>query len=307
MNLKHRINQIKYYFNRYGFWKTLLKCIKGFFRIKDKELYTDKEVYQMWIENNEPKLSEINEIRKARFEIEPLISIIVPMYNTNKQYFEELVDSVVSQTYPHWELCLADGSLEENEELKEITQRDNRIFYKFLGENKGISGNTNEALKMANGKYIILLDHDDLLPVTCLYEIVKTINEEKDVDFIYSDEDKITDSGERFAPYFKPDFSPETLSVHNYITHLVCFKKSLQEEVGFFAEGFDGAQDFDMVLRLTEKARRIVHISKILYHWRAGVGSTATVADNKPYAYEAGRRAIEAHLERLGRKRKSRK
>lgn len=305
MNLSHRFNQIKYYFNRYGFWKTLLKCIKRIFRIKDKEPYTDKEAYQMWIDNNESKLSEINELRKARFEIEPLISIIVPMYNTNENYFKELVDSVVSQTYPHWELCLADGSTEKTERLKDIYEKDNRIFYKFLGENKGISGNTNEALKMANGKYIVLLDHDDLLPVTCLYEIVKTINEEKDVDFIYSDEDKITDSGERFDPYFKPDFSPETLAVHNYITHLVCFKKILQEQVGLFDDGFNGAQDFDMVLRLTEKAKKIVHIPKILYHWRAGEGSTATVADNKPYAYEAGRRAVEAHIKRLGRMRKS--
>lgn len=302
MNLSHRINQIKYYFNRYGFWKTLLKCIKRVLGIKDKQPYTDKEAYEMWMENNEPNLAKINELRKARFENEPLISIIVPMYNTSEKYFEELVQSVTSQVYPHWELCLADGSVEKNDKLEEIAKRDNRIFYKFLGENKGISGNTNEALKMANGKYIVLLDHDDLLAVTALYEIVKTINEEKNADFIYSDEDKITDSGERFDPYFKPDFSPETLSVHNYITHLVCFKKELQEEVGFFDDGFNGAQDFDMVLRLTEKAKKIVHISKILYHWRAGQGSTALQAENKLYAYEAGRRACEAHIERIGRR-----
>ena len=302
MSANHRMNQIKYYFRRYGFWKTLLKCIKRFFRIKDKEPYTDREAYKMWQENNEPKLSEFNELRKFRFEVEPLISIIVPMYNTNEKYFEELVNSVIAQIYPHWELCLADGSSAQNEKLKEIYEKDNRISYKFIGENKGISGNTNEALKMASGKYIVLLDHDDLLSVNSLYEIVKTINEQKDVDFIYTDEDKITDSGERFDPYFKPDFSPETISVHNYITHLVCFKKTLQEEVGLFADGFNGAQDFDMVLRLTEKAKKIVHISKILYHWRAGSGSTAVVADNKPYAYEAGKRAVEAHLERLGRK-----
>lgn len=302
MNLSHRINQIKYYFNRYGFWKTVFKCIKRLLGIKEKEPYTDKEAYGMWIENNETNLARINDLRKARFENEPLISIIVPMYNTNEKYFEELVKSVTAQVYPHWELCLADGSSEKNEKIEEITKIDNRIRYKFLGENKGISGNTNEALKMASGKYICLLDHDDLLAVTALYEIVKTINNETDADFIYSDEDKVTDSGERFDPYFKPDFSPETLAVHNYITHLVCFKKSLQEEVGFFDDGYNGAQDYDMILRLTEKAKKIVHISKILYHWRAGIGSTALLAENKLYAYEAGRRAIEAHIERLGRK-----
>ena len=302
MKLNHRINQIKYYFNRYGFWKTVVKCFKRLFGIKDKEPYTDKEAYKLWQENNEYKLSELNELRKKRFEIEPLISVIVPMYNTNEKYFEELVNSVVTQIYPHWELCLADGSDNQNENIKEIASRDNRIFYKFLGENKGISGNTNEALKMANGKYIVLLDHDDLLAVNSLYEIVKTINEEKNADFIYSDEDKITDDGERFEPYFKPDFSPEALSVHNYITHLVCFKKTLQEEVGFFDDGFNGAQDFDMFLRLTEKAKNVVHISKILYHWRAGKGSTAVMAENKPYAYEAGKRAVEAHMSRIGRR-----
>lgn len=231
MNLSHRLHQIKYYFHRYGFWKTVLKCIKRVFRIKDKEPYTDSEAYALWMEHNELALSEIHELRKERFETEPLISIVVPMYNTNERYFEELVQSVTAQIYPHWELCLADGSVEKNEKLEEITKQDNRIFYKFLGENKGISGNTNEALKMANGKYIVLLDHDDTLAVTALYEIIKCINEEKDVDFIYSDEDKITDVGDRFDPYFKPDFSPETLEVHNYITHLVCFKKELQEEV----------------------------------------------------------------------------
>ena len=234
MNLKHRINQIKYHFERYGFLRTVLKCIKRLFKIKDKEPYTDRQAYQMWIKNNEPSLASLNELRKVRFENEPLISIIVPMYNTNERYFEELVQSVTSQVYPHFELCLADGSLEKNEKLEEIAKRDNRIFYKFLGKNEGISGNTNEALKMANGKYIVLLDHDDLLAVTAIYEIVKTINEQKDVDFIYSDEDKITDEGERFDPYFKPDFSPETLSNHNYITHLVCFKRALQEEIRLF-------------------------------------------------------------------------
>lgn len=301
MDLKHRINQVKYYFGRYGFFETLKKCIKRLLHIKTNNPYTNQELYKSWIENNEPKLSEIHEMRKNKFKNEPLISIVVPMYNTDEKCFEELVNCMCTQVYPRWELCLADGSVEKNPRIEEIANQDNRIKYKFLGENKGISGNSNEALKMANGKYIGLLDHDDLLPVVALYEIVKVINENKNVDFIYTDEDKITDINNRFAPYFKPDFSPETLAVHNYITHLVVFKKELLETVGSFDEGFNGAQDFDLVLRLTEKAQNIVHIPKILYHWRAGENSTANQAEAKPYAYEAGRRAVEAHIGRLGR------
>ena len=222
------------------------------------------------------------------------------MYNTDEKYFSELVDCMQKQIYTNWELCLADGSEKKNQNLEDMIEFDNRIFYKYLGENKGISGNSNEALKLTNGEYIALLDHDDLLPENALYEFVKAINEENMPDFLYSDEDKITDEGKRYNPYFKPDFSPETLSVHNYITHLIMFKKVLLDEVGMFNEEFNGAQDYDLVLRLTEKAKNIVHISKVLYHWRAGAGSTAEVADNKPYAFEAGRRAVEAHLKRLG-------
>lgn len=301
MDLKHRMNQIKYYFSRYGFFETVKKCFKRVLGIKTNNPYANQDLYKLWIENNEPKLSEIHEMRKAKFEKQPLISIIVPMYNTNEKYFEELVDFMIAQVYPRWELCLADGSEVKNEKLEEIANKDDRIKYKYLGENKGISGNSNEALKMATGEYIGLLDHDDLLPVIALYEIVKCINENENIDFIYTDEDKITNINNRFSPYFKPDFSPETLAVHNYITHLVVFKKELLEEVGAFDEEFNGAQDFDLVLRLTEKAKNIVHIPKILYHWRAGENSTANVAEAKPYAYEAGRKAVEAHIRRIGR------
>jgi len=300
MDLKHRLNQIKYYFERYGFFETVKKCLKRLLGIKDAALYTDSEAYKIWIKNNEPNEAEIEQLRKIQFEVEPLISVVVPMYNTNEQYFEELVSSMENQIYKRWELCLADGSNEKNPKFEEIASKDSRILYKFLGENKGISGNSNEALKMANGKYIALLDHDDLLPVNSLFEFVKEINYKNEPDFIYSDEDKINDNGERYNPYFKPDYSPETLSVHNYITHLVMFKKELLEKVGLFDDGFNGAQDYDLILRLTEKAKNIVHISKILYHWRAAEGSTANVADSKPYAFEAGRRAVEAHISRLG-------
>lgn len=300
MSVGHRLNQIKYYLTRYGFGATVKKCIKRALGIKDSPMYTDNEMYEKWIENNEPDVKTLREMADKKFDFRPLISVVVPMYNTDEKYFSELIDCMQKQIYTNWELCLADGSNKKNQNLEDMIEFDNRIFYKYLGENKGISGNSNEALKLTNGEYIALLDHDDLLPENALYEFVKAINEDNMPDFIYSDEDKITDEGKRYNPYFKPDFSPETLAVHNYITHLIMFKKVLLDEVGMFNEEFNGAQDYDLVLRLTEKAKNIVHIPKVLYHWRAGVGSTADVADNKPYAFEAGRRAVEAHLKRLG-------
>lgn len=300
MNLKHRLNQIKYYFGRYGFFETLKKCFKRLLGIKDNPVYTDNELYKMWITNNEPNDKELQKMKAVTFDKEPLISVVVPMYNTNEKYFEELVETMENQIYKRWELCLADGSNEKNSKFEEIASKDSRIFYKFLSQNKGISGNSNEALKMANGKYITLLDHDDLLAPTSLFEFVKVINDNNEPDFIYSDEDKINDNGERYNPFFKPDYSPETLSVHNYITHQIMFKKELLEKVGMFDEGVSGAQDYDLVLRLTENSRNIVHISKVLYHWRASQGSTADTADCKPYAFEAGKRAAESHMRRIG-------
>lgn len=299
MDLQHRANQIKYYLERYGFWATIGKCTKRLLGLKDGPVYTDVELYKMWQEHNEPNDEELRRMSGAEFDKLPLISVVVPMFNTNEKYFEELVNSMSNQIYTRWELCLADGSLEQNPKIREITFKDNRIKYKFLGKNKGISGNTNEAIEMAEGKYIALLDHDDLLPRNSLFEFIRAINDNDEPDFLYSDEDKITDDGNRYNPYFKPDYSPETLAVHNYITHLVMFKKELLDKVGLFDDGFNGAQDYDMVLRLTEKSENIVHIPKILYHWRAGIGSTADTADNKPYAFEAGRRAAETHMRRI--------
>ena len=180
---------------------------------------------------------------------------------------------------------------------------DDRIKYKFLNKNDGISGNTNEALKMVTGDYIGLLDHDDVLPVFALYEIAKCINDNPDVEFIYTDEDKINEKIEnRCDPHFKPDYAPETLSVHNYITHLVVLKKELMDKLGGFRKEYNGAQDFDLVLRASEETNNIVHIPKILYHWRIHDESTAKVSDAKPYAYEAGRKAALDHQARLGRK-----
>lgn len=263
-----------------------------------------EDIYQKWIAANEPTEEELEEQRNHKFEHNPKISIIIPMYNTPVKFFGELVDSLISQTYTNWELCLADGSNEENPELKDIYSKDSRIKYKFIGENKGISGNTNEALSLATGDFIGLLDHDDILPVFSLYEVVKCINNHPEVDFIYTDEDKFEEvGGKRYDPYFKSDFGPDTLRANNYICHFSVFRKDLMEKLGGFRSDFDGAQDYDILLRMSEIAEHIYHIPKILYHWRVHELSTAKAgAHAKPYAYEAGKKAVQAHIDRLGLK-----
>ncbi len=301
MNIKNVYQKTSYYFKRYGFWATFKKCLKRLFRIQENRM-TNQEAYEKWMENNEPNSEELGCQRNYSFEKTPLISIVVPMYHTKEVFFKELIESLQNQTYSNWELCLADGSREENIDLKKYYESESKIKYKFLNSNKGISENTNEAIKMAKGDYIGFLDHDDLLSQDALFEIVKVINENEDVDFIYSDEDKIDEDYQRFEPYFKPDYSPETLECNNYITHFVVVKKELIEKVGMLDFKFDGAQDFDFVLRATEKAKKVEHISKILYHWRVHRDSTANVADAKPYAYEAGLKVVEEHLKRVNKK-----
>lgn len=263
-----------------------------------------ENLYQMWIENNEPTEEELEKQKNTKFETNPKISIIIPMYNTPINFFEELVDSLIDQTYTNWELCLADGSPEKNEKLKNIYEKDERIKYKFIGENKGIAGNTNEALSLVTGDFVALLDHDDLLPKFSLYEIVKCINENPDVEFIYTDEDKFEKlGGKRYDPYFKSDFAPDTLRANNFICHFSVFKKELMDKLGGFRSKYDGAQDYDILLRMSEETNKIVHIPKILYHWRVHSLSTAKSGGTaKPYAYEAGVKAIQDHIDRIGLK-----
>lgn len=230
MNVKNNLSKILYYIKRYGLFYTLKKVFRRIFHIKEKKKSIDEQ-YQIWLKQNTISEEEYEEQRKFKFDFEPKISIVVPMYNTKEDFFKELVESLQNQTYKNWELCLADGSEKQNENLKKYIKKDEKIKYKFLNDNKGISENTNQAINMATGEFIAFLDHDDLLPTESLYEIVKIINENRDVDFIYTDEDKIDEFGNRFDPYFKPDYSPETLECNNYITHFVVVKKSLLDEV----------------------------------------------------------------------------
>lgn len=283
-------------------WKVTFTEIKKYFftGIAAESDY----IYSRWIELNEPNEAQLKKQTSKKFEKNPKISIIVPMYNTPINFFEEMVDCLIAQTYSNWELCLADGSNEENKELKRIYTKDSRIKYKFLDENKGISGNTNAALELATGDFIALLDHDDLLPKFSLYEIVKCINDNPDVEFIYTDEDKIDKlASKRYNPYFKSDFGPDTLRANNFICHFSVFRKDIMKKLGGFNSEFDGAQDYDILLRMSEITKNIIHIPKILYHWRVHELSTAKSGlTAKPYAYEAGRKAVQSHIDRLGLK-----
>lgn len=305
--IKHRFNQIRFYIKKYGFFKTIKKCIKVVVRKIIRILKNEKDPtygdYGGWIKFNELGEPEFKIQRKKTFEISPKISVVVPMYNTKEKFFKDLVNCMINQTYSNWELCLADGSPEQNETLKKYYEKDERIKYKFLGENRGIAGNSNAAIEMATGDYIALLDHDDILADYALYEVVNYINRFPNSEFLYSDEDKIDENNNRYDAYFKPDFSPDTLRCQNYICHFSIFKKELMEKLEGFRADYDGAQDYDIFLRMSEetKPENITHIPKILYHWRVHSQSTAQLNSNaKNYAFEAGVKAIEDHLKRIG-------
>lgn len=260
--------------------------------------------YQNWMIRRRPAESEKELQRAHHFEYAPCISVVVPVYRTQEKYLREMIESVLSQTYQNLELCIADGSGEEGlteAVIESYRKQDSRIRYEKLSGNFGISGNTNAALALASGEYLALLDHDDVLEEHALFEIVKWLSVHPGTDLLYSDEDKLTfDSSVYFQPHFKPDFNPELLRSNNYICHLLVVRKSLLEKAGMYREEFDGAQDYDFILRCTEQAEEIGHIPKILYHWRCHNASTAGNPENKAYAYEAGRRAVECHLKRTG-------
>jgi glycosyltransferase involved in cell wall biosynthesis len=262
------------------------------------------DVYSQWRERNEPKDDELDRQRATDFEYSPKISILVPTFNTPDTFLVEMVESVVNQTYRNWELCIADGGSElpsVKEILGKYSERDSRIKIKFLDQNKGISLNSNEALSLASGDYVTLLDHDDILPANALFEVVKAINQDPTADLIYSDEDKISEDGKRrFEPHFKPDWSPDLLRSYNYITHLAVFKRELLGGIGGFREDFEGSQDYDLILRATERSTQIVHIPKILYHWRVSANSAAGNVAAKRYALNCAKKALQEHLARIG-------
>ena len=258
--------------------------------------------YQEWMILNRPSESEKELQREHHFVQEPLISIVVPIYRTPEVFLREMIESVLNQTYGKLELCLADGSGEDDTAgtvICEYVEKDPRVRYQKLGSNLGIAGNTNAAVNMAEGEYVALLDHDDLLEEHALFEIVKWLQNHPETDMVYTDEDKVTfDSKTYFKPHFKPDFNRELLRSNNYICHLLTVKKDLLMEAGLYKEEFDGAQDYDYILRCAEKTDSIYHIPKILYHWRCHENSTSENPDSKLYAFKAGKKALEDHIKR---------
>lgn len=250
-----------------------------------------------------PLKKELRAQKNEVFDYMPFISVVVPLYNTPLPYLKEMIKSVLAQSYQNFELVLVDASGPAYTNVGETVKKysDRRILLCKLSQNSGIAANTNIGFGEASGDYIALLDHDDKLSPNALYEVVKAINEQK-ADFIYSDEIVLDDTMKNLGEYhFKPDFSPDTLRGCNYITHLSVFSKELLAEAGGGEQTeFNGAQDYDLILRLTEKAKSIVHIPKVLYYWRRHAGSTAEDISAKPYAIEAGAAAIRAQLDRLG-------
>ncbi len=266
--------------------------------------FCEKNFLKNYYKKTKLTSSEIEEQKSTKFEYEPVISIIIPLYNTPIDFFNELIDTIVNQTYEKWELCLADGTAKETEVTnicKKLMEKDSRIKYKILESNMGISGNTNAALEMATGEFIMLTDHDDLLEIDALYECVKAINEDNTIDSLYTDEDKIDMKGKiKTEPHLKPDFNIEYLRTNNYICHIFVTRRAIALEVGGFCSEYDGAQDFDFILKCTEKSRTVYHVPRVLYHWRCHMNSTAGKPESKLYAYEAGAKAIKAHYDRCG-------
>ena len=277
------------------------------FWVRLHERFEPEEVpYGPWYDAYVPSVEELEKQKKRKWKYNPKISVVVPAYQTPEVFLRQMMDSLLEQTYDNWELCIADASPENASMeyvLKEYASRDSRILWKKLEKNQGIAGNTNEAIAMASGEFVGLLDHDDLLAPNALYEIASALEHEPDIDVLYTDEDKVRGEGlEHFQPHFKPDFNPDLLRSNNYICHFFVARRSLIEKVGGFSSAFDGAQDHDFIFRCTEQAGKIHHIPEIMYHWRTHQSSTADNPESKLYAFEAGKRAVEANLHRCGLK-----
>lgn len=313
-NKKMNVKQISERLNKEnvkkGFEYIRRNGVSRFWTLAKAKAFPAGKSYKEWYEEHCPTKEELMRQREVEFSVQPLISIVVPTYQTPIPFLKDMIDSVRKQSYEKWELCIADGSLngDENdtkvirvrEELNRYSMEDKRIKVVYLEENQGIAENTNQALALATGEYIGLFDHDDMLTSDALYEIVKAIND-YDYDVLYTDEDKISeDSHDYKKPVFKPDYSPELLCANNYITHFFVAKKSIVDRLGGFRKEYDGSQDYDFIFRCVELAKKVGHVSKVLYHWRMHGGSVAGDPTSKMYAYDAGKKAIQSHYERVG-------
>ena len=313
-NKKMNVKQISERLNKEnvkkGFEYIRRNGVSRFWTLAKAKAFPAGKSYKEWYEEHCPTKEELMCQREVEFSVQPLISIVVPTYQTPIPFLKDMIDSVRKQSYEKWELCIADGSLngDENdtkvirvrEELNRYSMEDKRIKVVYLEENQGIAENTNQALALATGEYIGLFDHDDMLTPDALYEIVKAIND-YGYDVLYTDEDKISeDSHDYKKPVFKPDYSPELLCANNYITHFFVAKKSIVDRLEGFRKEYDGSQDYDFIFRCVELAKKVGHVSKVLYHWRMHGGSVAGDPTSKMYAYDAGKKAIQSHYERVG-------
>lgn len=251
--------------------------------------------YRKWLEENQEN------IKYEKFKYQPLISLIIPVYNVDKQLLEECLDSILSQSYKNFEICIADDystKQETLETLKKYEKNYKQVKVVYRKENGHISEASNSAIEIAKGEFIGLVDNDDILNKDALYYVVKELNKDKQLDMIYTDEDKLDFEGKRCFPHFKSDFALDTFLSSNYICHFTVLRKSLVNELKGFRNKYNGAQDYDLFLRIIDKTNRICHIPKILYHWRMTKGSTSSSGSNKNYAYEAGKKALEDYFNR---------
>lgn len=283
-------------------WKEFLRRVK-------RKLFKTKQIvepsvtdYQKFLEETQLTAKDIKQIRDnlLSFEYKPLISIVMPVYNVAEVWLRKAITSVINQYYEKWELCIADDASTDpqiKEVLKEYAALDSRIKVHYRPQNGGIVKASNTAFKMAKGAYVALMDNDDEITPDALYEVVKALQEHR-YDMLYSDEDKLEMDGTPTEPFFKPDFDQDLLFSNNYICHFSIFRRKIMEEVGAFREGTDGSQDYDLVLRFTDKKRSIHHIPKVLYHWRKIPGSTAATVEAKPYVFEAAKKALRDALKR---------
>lgn len=312
-----------------------IRCLKEYgvkeLMIRTAEhIKSEKEPYAQWFEAHRLKEEEWRRQREdsKQWERRPLVSICVPLYQTPEKYLREMIESVQNQTYTNWQLCLADGTGDGSVEqvIRKNYSNEPRIRYEHLKENLGIAENTNAAFALADGEWIGLLDHDDILAPDALYEVLAAAGisaakassvertrsgqafagqdqerTRREADVVYTDEDKVSEDLKRhFKPHFKPDFNLDLLRSNNYITHFFVVKRKIVEQVGGFRREYDGSQDYDFIFRCTDAAERIAHVPRILYHWRTSANSTADNPASKMYAYEAGKRAIEDHLRAKG-------
>ena len=278
----------------------------GFTALADKLNNRSSESYDMWVKRYDT-LDDADraEIKKeiSSLAYKPLISVVMPTYNTQEKWLRAAIESVQAQLYENWELCIADDcSPDKNvrKVINEYADKDSRIKYIFREKNGHISACSNSALSIATGEFVALLDHDDELSENAFAEVVSLLNQHPRVDLIYSDEDKIDEEGKRYDPYFKPDWNPELFLGQNYLNHLMVFRRSLLQKSDHFRLGFEGSQDWDLFMRLIEVTapEKIQHIPKVLYHWRAIAGSTARSGDQKDYVLQAQRKVLSSHLER---------